>query len=214
MSHISYFWTSILYWYGLNKRVFPWRKTKDPYNILLAEVLLQKTNVRKVEDVYGQLLDKYPSPWELKRADLDEIRQIILPIGLIYRAERLIKTAELLCVKHGGTVPNESAALLSLPGVGDYIADAVLCYAYNRPTVPIDTNVIRLFTRYFGLISLKSRARSDKKVAKKIGDSFVFYSTRTANLAVLDFASTVCMARSYRCYDCILRCRCAGMRST
>jgi len=212
MADLERFWLSLFYWFSLNKRDFPWRRTDNAYRILIAEILLQQTHVRKVETVYNVVQKTYPSPRHLMQADLVMLSNIIEPIGLVYRAERLIHIAEMLCSKYNELVPNEKKELLSLPGVGDYIADAVLCYAYKQPTVPIDTNVIRLFCRFFGLATSKARARNDKQLATDIRSLYLFHSTRTANLAVLDFASAVCRARSYNCSSCILCSRCKNAR--
>ncbi|WP_054956757.1 hypothetical protein [Paenibacillus dakarensis] len=198
MNEDSCFWWELLAWYSNNGRHhFPWRNTKDPYRILLTEFLLQQTHVRKVEEVYEQILFKYPDLNELARANIEIVEEIIAPIGLRYRAQRLINTAGIISTQHNGKVPNDYKELIKLPGVGDYIANAVLCYAYDHPVVPIDTNVIRLFTRYFGYTSNNPRPRMDKELASKIRAHFeVMKSTREANLAVLDFAGAVCTARN------------------
>lgn len=97
VSEDSFFWKELLTWYADNGRHhFPWRNTKDPYRILLAEFLLQQTHVRKVEEVYEQLLRKYPDLSELAWANIETVEEIIAPIGLRYRAERIIKTAEII----------------------------------------------------------------------------------------------------------------------
>lgn len=210
MSEDSFFWKELLTWYTENGRHhFPWRNTKDPYPILLAEFLLQQTHVRKVEEVYEQLLLNYPDISELARADIVKMEEIIAPIGLKYRAERLIKTAKIISNEHYGKVPNDYNKLRKLPGVGDYIANAVLCYAFDQPVVPIDTNVIRLFTRYFGYTSKNNRPRMDKELASKIRAHFDgMKSTRAANLAVLDFAGLVCTAKNPNSLKCPLSQNC------
>ena len=204
MKSLNRFWFSLLYWYYLNKRDFPWRKTSSAYKVLIAEILLQQTNVRKVEEVYNYIVNEYPSPHELSCAEIENLKAIIQPIGLIYRAERLINIAHEICANHCGRVPNDRDSLTALSGVGDYISDAVLCYAYDKPTVPIDTNVIRLFTRYYNLSTSKARARSDRDLAECIRALFIFRNTRNPNFAVLDFASTVCKSRAPKCRCCIL----------
>lgn len=180
-------------WYSKHGRHhFPWRNTKDPYRILLAEFLLQQTHVRKVEEVYEQLLRKFPDLYGLTRANIDTVEETIAPIGLRYRAERIIKIAKKVSSQHNGKVPNNYNELRKLPGVGDYIANAILCYAFDQPVVPIDTNVIRLFTRYFGYTSKNPRPRMDKELKSKIRTHFEgMNSTREAN-----FSST----RSCRTY--------------
>ncbi|NRF96203.1 A/G-specific adenine glycosylase [Paenibacillus frigoriresistens] len=210
MSKESFFWTELLTWYTENGRhQFPWRNTKDPYHVLIAEFLLQQTHVRKVEEVYSQLLLNYPNISELAKANTLSLEGIIAPIGLKYRASRLIRTAQMICSQHNGIIPNNYNILRQFPGVGDYIANAVLCYAFDQPVVPIDTNVIRLFTRYFGYTSKNSRPRMDKELASKIRAHFDgMESTRVANLAVLDFAGAVCTAKSPKSLQCPLSKKC------
>lgn len=209
MTNLNRFWFCLLYWYYLNKREFPWRKTNSAYKILIAEILLQQTNARKVEEVYSNIITNYPSAHELSCAEIDRLTSIIQPIGLTYRAERLINIAHRICADYSGRVPNDADRLTALPGVGDYISDAVLCYAYNKPTVPIDTNVIRLFTRYHSLSTAKARARCDRDLAENIRAMFIFKNTRIPNLAVLDYASSICKARAPKCGHCILNQDCA-----
>lgn len=208
ISKLRYFWSALFDWHTANGRDFPWRSTNNAYFILVAEILLQQTNARKVAPVYEGIVNLYPTPLTMLNAGTSELKKMIEPIGLFYRAERLINIACQLCTKHDGIVPNDREQLLALPGVGSYIADAVLCYAYNHSTVPVDTNVIRLFTRYFGLTYNSARARDDKRLAEKIKGLFNYNDTKPANLAVLDFASAVCKARLFDCSLCILKLKC------
>ncbi len=205
-----FFWNNLFDWYTLYSRNWlPWRTADNPFHILTAEFLLQQTHVRAVEEVYCRLLELYPGPEKMAAADVSELQYIMHPLGLNYRAERLKRCAEAICRDYEGKVPWCREQLISLPGVGEYIADAVLCYAFGEPTVPIDTNVIRLFTRYFGLISTKARPRTDKVLAEEIRVLYSgFEKTRDANLAVLDFAAAVCSARKPTCFSCPLSIRC------
>jgi len=165
--------------------------------------------VRKVEKVYEQLLQKYADVGELANAMVDDLETIIAPIGLKYRAERLIKSAKIICSQYNGIVPNDYNELRKLPGIGDYIANAILCYAFDQPVVPIDTNVIRLFTRYFGYTSNMPRPRTDKELASKIRTHFEgMDGTRAANLAVLDLAGLICTAKKPQSKQCPLSMHC------
>ncbi|MMZ58657.1 A/G-specific adenine glycosylase [compost metagenome] len=202
------FWNSLLRWFQSNARNYLWRQTKNPFHVLVAEFLLQQTHVRKVEEVYKTLITKYPSPEDLAVAEIKEIEEIIRPIGLVYRAERLKRCAEIIMKKYKGRVPCNLSDLKSLPGVGDYIANAVMCYGCGLPTVPIDTNVIRIFRRYFGLISDKSRPRNDRFLAEKIRSLYPVESTRNENLAILDLAGTICTVNKPKCCTCPLRKNC------
>jgi len=202
------FWEPIMAWFEGNARDYPWRNTTDPFHILIAEILLQQTNVRLVPDTYTSVVNKYPTPIILSAAEELTLIQEIKHLGLKYRAGRLIHIAEDLCRKYNSIVPNSKTELLNLVGVGDYISDAVLCYAYAKPTVAIDTNVFRLFLRYFGFNSDCSRARTDKVLRSKIREQYCFKATRKPNLAVLDYASVICTAKKPACELCNLRFTC------
>lgn len=196
------FWSSLLKWFANHQRDFPWRKTAEPFYILIAEFLLQQTNVRKVQPIYEELVSRYPTPDRFVRASQHDVENIIQPLGLKYRATRLKKCAEIIQNQYYGFVPNKYDDLLALPGVGPYIADAVLCYAFNHPTIPIDTNVIRVFCRFFGLASSRKRSRTDALLTENIRKFYKFENTRIPNLAVIDFAGMICTARKPRCKDC------------
>ncbi|QDH22195.1 A/G-specific adenine glycosylase [Saccharibacillus brassicae] len=187
-------------WFERNHRDYPWCHTKDPYEILIAEFLLQQTHVRKVEEAYLSLLSDFPTAKELAEASESKLIDLISPIGLIYRAKRMKSTANQVFLNYGGKIPDTFEDLIKLPGVGNYIANAVLCYGYYQNRVPIDTNVIRLFMRYFNLSSEKPRPRTDEVLAEQIRDRYTFdFDYRIANWAVLDFAGLVCTMIKPQC---------------
>ncbi|PZE20326.1 hypothetical protein [Paenibacillus xerothermodurans] len=209
-SSLSFFWVTLDRWYLQNKRIFPWRLSSNPYHIFIAEFLLQQTHVRKVEEVYLQLLNRFPTITELMNADEKDLLQYISPLGLSYRASRLKEASIVINDKYYSEIPDNYNALIKLPGIGDYIANAVLCYGYHQKTIPIDTNVIRLFCRYFGLTSDKPRPRTDKVLASKIRKLYPLdLDYKNANLAVLDFAGLVCTARKQKCIECPLSEQCS-----
>jgi A/G-specific adenine glycosylase len=209
----DFFWSSLLEWFHINGRNFPWRESTDPFHILIAEILLQQTHVRKVQKIYEHIVAEYPTPDLLAEADLPTLEKIIQPIGLKYRSIRLKRCAEIISLEHCGKVPNSREELMMLPGVGYYIADAVLCYAFGQPTVPIDTNVIRVFCRFFGFQSSKKRPRTDSELTAKIRSLFCLYaptkSTKIFNLAVLDFGGLICKKIKPAGRDCPLNSQCS-----
>lgn len=210
----NYFWDQIINWYSNNKRNFAWRKTQNPYFILVAEILLQQTNAEKVEPVYLKIIKEYPEFNELAKANLSKLEEIIKPLGLVYRAENLIKCAKIIRNKYNGRFPDKKVKLMELPGVGDYISNAVLCYAFNEEVVPIDTNFLRVFTRIDGFDSKYSDKSRDKDLIAQIQDYYKFDSYnrklefKEYNFAVLDFADKVCRARNPRCNSCCLKAKC------
>ena len=195
----------LLAWAARNPRDLPWRKTTDPYQICVAEVMLQQTSATKVAPVYEQFISKYPDAKRLSRARLRSVEAIVHPLGLHYRAARLREMAKAVLKAHGGKMPADRDSLLSLPGVGDYTASALLCFAYGHQVPIIDTNVVRLYTRYFGLkhrLPSSSPNRDIKDIAHR---TLPVGKARDYNYAVLDFAAAVCKHYSPACSGCPVR---------
>lgn len=210
----KFFWEEITNWYSNHKRNFAWRKTQNPYYILVAEILLQQTNAEKVESVYMEIIKEYPKANDLERANFSELKKIVNPLGLVFRAENLIKCTIIINEKYSGKFPDRRSELKELPGVGDYTADAILCYAFNQKVIPIDTNFLRVFTRIDGFDSKYADKSRDKDLIAQINDYYKFDSYnrklefKEYNFAILDFASKVCRARTPRCNSCCLKAKC------
>jgi A/G-specific adenine glycosylase len=202
---IKRFQQNLLRWFEKNKRTFPWRETQDPYQVVLAEILLQKTNVEKVLPVYVALLEKYPTVESLADAEVSDLVELVRPLGLLYRARRMKRSAESVVQKHGGNFPREKKELRQLYGVGDYMTNAVRAFAYGEPVPIVDTNVIRIFDRVFGLKSARPRARTDRLRWEQIGKAVPRKLSREFNLALLDFAALVCTSRNPKCPKCPMK---------
>src|SRR5258706_14423718 len=138
---------ALLRWHKKHYRNFLWRREPTPYHVLVSEILLQKTNAEKVEPAYRKLTRKYPTIRALSRADIADLKKIIQPLGLLYRAERLQSIAREIIACHAGVVPDSLQELLTLNGVGLYTANAVLCFCYVQRNAIFDTNEERLFLR-------------------------------------------------------------------
>lgn len=208
MSKLLKFDLILLNWWNPDQFDYPWRKTSDPYKILISELLLHKTDAKKVERIYPRFIRKFPAILDLHQANIEEIEKLIKDIGLFYRAQRIKKIAEQIIHKFNGNIPDGKEGLISLYGVGDYISNAVLCFAFKKRVPIVDTNVIRVYERVFNLKSSKSRPRTDKKIwdfAEKVlpSEKYVEY-----NYALLDFASKVCKAKNPLCSICKARIVC------
>ena len=211
-----YFRRKVLHWFHSHRRRFPWRTRANPFHVLVAEVLLQQTDAPKVAAIYDQFIRAFPTPAALSVADERRIGKFISKIGLNYRGARLISTAAAINSRFDGQVPNDRAGLLSLMGVGPYVANAVLAAAFRRRAAVLDTNVIRVLGRFFGLRSRCPRPHTDpvlwaaaQELLPRDGRM-----ARTWNWAVLDFAAAVCRRRSPLCPECPCRglCRFASTR--
>jgi DNA (cytosine-5)-methyltransferase 1 len=134
--------TKLLDWFSIHRRSFPWRRTKDPYKILLAEKLLQQTAAtEQVVAAYQEIVRLYPTLDSLSKASSKKLRRIIAPLGFAYRADELPRLAQKILALHQGAIPTELDKLLSLPGIGDYSARAILSFAYGQDVPIVDTNM-------------------------------------------------------------------------
>lgn len=196
----------MLTWFETNQRKFPWRETDSPYAILLAEKLLQQTSATQaVVSAYNNILSLYPTIEMLAKAKIQKLESIITPLGFKYRATELLKLAQEIVVKHGGRVPDNLKTLLSLPGVGDYIARAVLCFGYGLVVPIVDTNVARFLYRTFGLNGTLPSNPARLRFLSALASGLVpAKAARDFNLAILDLCAKVCVSGEPYCNECPL----------
>src|SRR5262247_3256983 len=140
---------ALLRWYRRNGRDLPWRRTSDPYHILVSEVMLQQTQVDRVVPKYHEWLDKYPSLEALASAPEDEVSQTWRPLGYNIRPRRLHAIARESVARYGGQLPSDHDTLLSFKGIGAYTAGAIRSFAFRERAAILDTNVARVLLRVF-----------------------------------------------------------------
>lgn len=184
--------------------MFPWRETRDPYKILCSEILLQQTNAEKVVPVYNKIISDYPETADLSEAETAELEEIIKPLGLLKRAGRLRKIAAEITQKYDGIIPADKKALLKLPGVGNYTANAVMCFAFEKQVGVLDTNTIRILARVFDIKSDKARPRNDKNLQNELNKVIPKNKSKIFNYALLDFAALICTAENPNCRKCLI----------
>lgn len=199
----------LLEWWKLNKRDFPWRRTNNPYVILVSEMLLRKTTAKQVNTIFEKFFTKFPNVKMLAEADEEEIEELIKPLGMEHkRAVLLKKLANELLKNHGGAIPVSQDDLLKLPGVGRYSANAVLCFAYGKDAPLVDVNAIRVFQRVFSVKSQKRRIKDDTTFWEFVAETIPKGKAREFNLAIIDFAHGVCKPKKPKCAICPLRVIC------
>ncbi|MEM3726107.1 MAG: hypothetical protein QXK98_04505 [Candidatus Bathyarchaeia archaeon] len=168
--------------------------------------MLQKTRAEKVGEIFPTFISKYPSPQSLASATIKELENDLLPLGLNKRRALLIKrTAEIICKQFNGEVPGDYESLEKLPGVGQYIASAVLCFGFGEKVLPVDVNAKRLFERVFG-IEIKNIRRLDGYVR----DFLSILLTPEEDVmgfvwAILDFSALICKKRDPNHGECPLK---------
>jgi A/G-specific adenine glycosylase len=205
--HIRYFHRRVAAWGKLNCRDFPWRGTDNPYHILLAEMMLRRTNAQQVVPTYLEFIREYSDPESLATAPTRQVINALRPIGLKWRARNILKMAKKLSREFDCRVPSNYESLRRLPGVGDYVASAVCSFAFNKPMPVIDTNTVRVVGRYFGFPT-HAESRRHGAVRELVAAVTGKRNVRAFNLAFLDFAALVCKAISPKCSACPLRQRC------
>jgi A/G-specific adenine glycosylase len=200
----------LLDWYRRCGRDLPWRQTKDPYHILVSEVMLQQTQVDRVLPKYEEWLRKYPSLEALAAAPEADVAHTWRPLGYNIRPKRLHAIARESMARYGGQLPSDGTTLLSFKGIGEYTAGAVLSFAFGQRAAILDTNVARVLFRVFiGRGDLKSHAmkRHLWDVSRAVlPHRHVF----DFNQALMDFGATQCTARNPKCLLCPMRRSCAA----
>ena len=143
------FQEKILAWYSLNKRDLPWRKTRDPYSILVSEIMLQQTQVERVIPKFTGWMSAFPDVSSLAKASQRDVLALWSGLGYNRRAMYLHKTAQVIVDEYQGVFPRELQTLQKLPGIGTYTSAAVLCFAYNNQIPVLDTNIKKVITHEF-----------------------------------------------------------------
>ncbi len=198
----------LLSWYRRYQRPLPWRKTKDPYKILVSEIMLQQTQVERVIPKYREFLRRYPTVNALARAPVQELRKVWYPLGYNVRPIRLRKIARTVLARHDGKIPSSYEGLLAMDGIGHYTAGAVLSFAFGQDTPILDTNVARLLQRYFGVPRNGAEASGRKQLWQLARQVIPPGKAYQINQAMMDFGALVCTARRPQCPTCALRRKC------
>jgi A/G-specific adenine glycosylase len=188
----------LLRWYDANRRDLPWRRTEDPYRIWVAEVMLVQTQVDTVLPYYKRFLQRFPDLGALAAAELDDVLKAWEGLGYYARARNLHKAAQIVAEQHAGVLPSDEKSLRALPGIGPYVASALLSIAFGWPDIAIDGNVRRVLSRLYDLPKPVDGALRDRGlplVRERPGD---------VNQALMDLGSSLCSPRTARCEDCPL----------
>lgn len=207
------FGTLLRRWFRVNGRDLPWRKTRDPYHVLVSELMLQQTQVSRVVPRYAEFLATFPTLHHVARAKPKRVTEAWSGLGYYARARNLHALAKVV-TDHGrdsqGTLPADAEALRALPGVGAYTAGAVSSFAYERRAELVDTNVARVLKRVFAP-ELDVKSGRDQKRLWSIARQLLPRTGRatwTHNQALMELGALVCTARVARCGACPVRTVC------
>jgi A/G-specific adenine glycosylase len=193
---------TLLAWYRRNARDLPWRRTRDPYAIWVAEVMLQQTRVETVLPYYRYWMERFPGPKALADAGSDEVMAAWEGLGYYRRAHLLQRAAKRILTDHDGKVPRSLQDLLDLPGVGRYTAAAIGAIAFDEDVIALDGNLRRVLAR---LIDLELDPRSPEGESRLMSFATGLLPAGEAsafNQALMDLGATICLPRTPACGDC------------
>jgi A/G-specific adenine glycosylase len=198
----------LLRWFRRHGRDLPWRRTRDPWAILVSEFMLQQTQVARVEEYWPRFLARFPTVDALAGATAGVVRESWEGLGYYRRAAHLHQLAQVVVSRHDGRIPERPEELRRLPGVGPYTAGAVASFAYEHAAPAIDTNVARVLRRAFhprarGAAGERSLLRTAKALLPRRGPSAWSF-----NQAIMELGALVCTARVARCTECPVRSAC------
>lgn len=182
------------------RKDLPWRKTRDPWKILLAELLLRKTSAQQVEPIYRQLSEL--SPLELAALDRTVLEDYLRPIGIYRERARLISSAAGQAAQQGESLFQDENKLSMIAGVGPYAVNAVQCFAYGKPKPALDRNMIRVLERVFSLKSEKVRPHTDRDLWRAAEGIVPKDEPEKYNWGVLDLSAALCRPRNPICVEC------------
>ncbi len=191
----------LLGWYKKNKRDLPWRRTRDPYAIWVAETMLQQTQVKTVLPYYERFLHAFPTVDVLAKAPMERVLRHWSGLGYYRRAENLRTAARQVVRDHGGKLPREYSQLRALAGIGDYTAGAILSIAFGKNYPAIDGNVRRVLSRLYTI--------ADEPALRAVAIELVHRTQpREFNQALMELGATVCAPRTPNCAACPLESEC------
>jgi len=206
---------NVLAWYDNNKRVLPWRVSKKSikkhYYRLLSEFMLQQTQVKTVIPYFKDFVFNFPTLKSLSLSNEKRVLKLWEGLGYYRRARNLLATSKILINEHNSKLPKSLINLKKLPGVGDYTGNALLAFIHDQPTIAIDGNVKRVFSRILN----KNEKKIDFNKLIEINKKYLFKSKRNSDFAeaLIEFGALICKPREPKCYNCSIKDMCKYFKS-
>jgi A/G-specific adenine glycosylase len=198
----------LIRWFEEHQRPLPWRVSYDPYQVWVSEVMLQQTQVETALPYYERFIKEFPSIRSLAKAPDERVLTLWAGLGYYRRAKNLVAAAREVAAKHGAKIPSDYDALMDLPGIGQYMAGAILSIAFNKPYPVVDGNVRRVLSRIYGWTDENPKALWDA-AARLVREA----EPRLVNQALMELGATVCSFRSPRCLICPVQESCVALKT-
>jgi A/G-specific adenine glycosylase len=196
------FQSRLLAWFRAHRRELPWRASRDPYRVWVAEIMLQQTRIAAVIPYYDRFLRRFPNVRALARARQSEVLKFWSGLGYYSRARNLHTAAKTIVAKHNGEFPRGLEAALSLSGIGDYTASAVLSIAYDEPLAVLDGNVARVLARLGAVRGDLRESRAWRNLSNAAQQLLARRAASDWNQALMELGETICTPKSPQCPDC------------
>lgn len=202
----------VLEWYKENKRILPWRQSKNPYYIWISEIMLQQTKVETVKPYFTRFIETLPTIEDLANCKQDDLMKLWQGLGYYRRAMNMQKAAIQCMEQYQGLLPNNYHDLLQLSGIGQYTAGAIASIAFNENVYAIDGNVLRIYSRLYDIhkdiLAMKTKKEIEQYVSEDINDSMGDY-----NQALMDIGATICTPTSPKCDICPMSQGCKALKN-
>ena len=198
----------LLNWYAANYRRLPWRETRDPYRILVSEIMLQQTQAERVVPKYLEFLERFPTLNALADAPASEVIRAWAGLGYNRRALNLQRACRAVVDRYGGVMPSDPVELESLPGIGPYTAGAVACFAFEQDVGFVDTNIRRVIHRVLAGPELPEAKLTGREIDQAARDLVPAGHGYQWNQALMELGATICRARITECERCPLQAEC------
>jgi len=203
---------ALLGWFQEFQRDLPWRKNRDPYRIWISEIMLQQTRVAVVVPYYEQFLSRFPDVQSLASAPQQEVLRLWSGLGYYSRARNLEKAAQQIVAKHSGKFPRQREELLSLAGIGEYTASAILSIAFDDKHAVLDGNVARVVSRLHAIRGDLREPKRWRDLQSSADQLLALDSAGDWNQAMMELGATICLPRSPQCLLCPVATFCAGRK--
>ena len=203
--HYDNFAQALVDWFITHGRDYPWRRTTDPWAILVSEIMLQQTTIPTVLARYERWMQQFPTPADLAAATEEEALRSWEGLGYYRRVRALQAAAKSICENFGGQFPTTEAEIRTLPGIGDYTVGAVLSFAFNQPAPLVDANVSRVFARLFNDATPVDSPAGRKQHWKLAAEMVHPTNPRAYNSAIMELGQTICTSSKPDCLLCPLR---------
>ncbi len=202
----------LLAWYKKHQRKLPWRTTRDPYSIWVAEIMLQQTRISQAVRYYERFLEKFPTVEHLARAPLDQVLKIWEGLGYYARARHLHQAAQIVLRNFQGKIPERKGDLLQLPGIGKYTAGALLSIAFGQDEIVLDGNVRRVLCRVFGVLEDPRRPHVERSLERALRILLPRAQAGIFNQALMELGGRICLPKAPNCPLCPIENLCEAKR--